>query len=151
MPVVEIGSIWPPKGIDVFNPIEIPLLNTLILLCSGATVTYAHHAIVAGLKINAVLGLLLTLVLAFLFTLLQGFEYCSSTFTIGDGIYGSTFFLATGFHGFHVLIGSIFLTICFVRLVLNHYTKQHHFNFEAAAFYWHFVDGEIVKLAILRI
>jgi len=140
LPVIEIGSIWPPKGIDVFNPIEIPLLNTLILLCSGATVTYAHHAIAGGLKTEAVLGLILTVVLAFVFTLLQAFEYCSSNFTISDGIYGSTFFLATGFHGAHVLIGTIFLTVCAIRLNRNHYTKQHHFGFEAAAFYWHFVD-----------
>jgi cytochrome c oxidase subunit 3 len=135
LPVIEIGSIWPPKGIDVFNPIEIPLLNTLILLCSGATVTYAHHAIAGGLKTEAVLGLILTVFLAFIFTLLQAFEYCSSNFTISDGIYGSTFFLATGFHGAHVLIGTIFLTICAIRLNRNHYTKQHHFGFEAAAFY----------------
>jgi heme/copper-type cytochrome/quinol oxidase subunit 3 len=107
----------------------------LILLCSGATVTYAHHAIAAGLKTDAVFGLILTVFLAFIFTLLQGFEYCSSNFTISDGIYGSTFFLATGFHGFHVLIGTIFLTVCLARLYLNHYTKQHHFGFEAAAFY----------------
>ena len=139
-PVIEIGSIWPPKGIEVFNPIEIPLLNTLILLCSGATVTYAHHAITAGNKIEAVFGLILTVVLAIFFTALQGFEYVSANFTISDGIYGSTFFMATGFHGFHVLIGTIFLTVCLVRLSLNHFTIQHHFGFEAAAFYWHFVD-----------
>ena len=123
-----------------FNPIEIPLLNTLILLCSGATVTYAHHAITAGNKVEAVLGLILTVVLAILFTALQGFEYVSANFTISDGIYGSTFFMATGFHGFHVLIGTIFLFVCLIRLSLDHFTIQHHFGFEAAAFYWHFVD-----------
>ena len=139
-PVIEIGSIWPPKGIEVFNPIEIPLLNTLILLCSGATVTYAHHAITAGNKIEAVFGLVLTVVLAILFTGLQAFEYVSAGFTISDGIYGSTFYMATGFHGFHVLIGTIFLTVCLIRLTLDHFTVQHHFGFEAAAFYWHFVD-----------
>jgi len=139
-PTIEIGSIWPPKGIDVFNPIEIPLLNTLILLCSGVTVTYAHHAITAGSKTEAVLGLILTVILAILFTMLQAFEYVSASFTISDGIYGSTFFMATGFHGFHVLIGTIFLFVGLVRLYLNHFTMQHHFGFEAAAFYWHFVD-----------
>jgi len=139
-PVIEIGSVWPPKGIDVFNPIEVPLLNTLLLLCSGATVTYSHHAITAGKKTDAVLGLIFTVVLAILFTALQAFEYITASFTISDGIYGSTFFMATGFHGFHVLIGTIFLTVCLFRLALNHFTIQHHFGFEAAAFYWHFVD-----------
>lgn len=139
-PTVEIGSIWPPKGIDVFDPKAIPLLNTLILLCSGATVTYAHHSITAGNKVEAVWGLVLTVVLAALFTMLQAFEYVSANFTITDGIYGSTFFMATGFHGFHVLIGTIFLTVCLVRLYWDHFTTEHHFGFEAAAFYWHFVD-----------
>ena len=139
-PVIELGSIWPPKGIDSFDPIEVPLLNTLLLLCSGATVTYAHHAITAGNKIEAVFGLVLTIILAAIFTALQGFEYVSANFTISDGIFGSTFFMATGFHGFHVLIGTIFLTVCLIRLYLNQFSIQHHFGFEAAAFYWHFVD-----------
>jgi heme/copper-type cytochrome/quinol oxidase subunit 3 len=116
------------------------LLNTLILLSSGATVTYSHHAITAGSKVDAVWGLVLTVVLAILFTILQGVEYVSANFTISDGIYGSTFFMATGFHGFHVFIGTCFLTVCLFRLIFNHYTTQHHFGFEAAAFYWHFVD-----------
>jgi heme/copper-type cytochrome/quinol oxidase subunit 3 len=107
----------------------------LILLCSGTTVTYAHHAITCGSKTEAVFGLVLTVVLAIFFTALQAFEYVTATFTISDGIYGSTFFMATGFHGFHVLIGTIFLTVCLVRLLLNHFTIQHHFGFEAAAFY----------------
>jgi cytochrome c oxidase subunit 3 len=119
----------------VFNPIEVPLLNTLILLCSGATVTYAHHAITCGKKTEAVFGLILTIVLAVIFTGFQAFEYVSANFSISDGIYGSAFFMATGFHGFHVLIGTIFLTVCLVRLWQNHFTVQHHFGFEAAAFY----------------
>jgi heme/copper-type cytochrome/quinol oxidase subunit 3 len=98
-------------------------------------VTYAHHAITCGNKIEAVFGLILTVFLAVIFTALQGFEYVSADFTISDGIYGSTFFMATGFHGFHVAIGTIFLTVCLFRLVLNHFTIQHHFGFEAAAFY----------------
>jgi heme/copper-type cytochrome/quinol oxidase subunit 3 len=116
------------------------LLNTLILLCSGATVTFSHHAITAGYKVEAVWGLVLTIFLAVIFTLFQAFEYVSANFTITDGIYGSTFFLATGFHGFHVFIGTCFLAVCLVRLMRDHYTMQHHFGFEAAAFYWHFVD-----------
>lgn len=139
-PTIEIGTIWPPKGIEAFNPTAVPLLNTLILLTSGATITYSHHAITAGNKIEAVWGLVLTVILAVIFTAFQGFEYVSAGFNITDGVYGSTFFMATGFHGFHVFIGTCFLTVCLVRLCLNHFTIQHHFGFEAAAFYWHFVD-----------
>ena len=138
--MIELGSIWPPKGIDSFDPIEVPLLNTLLLLCSGATVTYAHHAITAGNKIEAVFGLVLTIILAAIFTALQGFEYVSANFTISDGIFGSTFFMATGFHGFHVIVGTIFLAVCLWRGKLGHFNKDHHFGFEAAAWYWHFVD-----------
>jgi heme/copper-type cytochrome/quinol oxidase subunit 3 len=116
------------------------LLNTLILLCSGATVTYAHHAIVAGKKTDAVWGLVLTVALAVVFTAFQAFEYVTANFNICDGIYGSTFYMATGFHGFHVFIGTCFLAVCLVRLTRDHYSAQHHFGFEAAAFYWHFVD-----------
>jgi cytochrome c oxidase subunit 3 len=139
-PTIELGNIWPPKGIDVFDPKAIPLLNTLILLCSGATVTFSHHAITAGNKIEAIWGLVLTILLAIVFTAVQAFEYVGANFTITDGIYGSTFFIATGFHGAHVFIGTCFLAVCLVRLSLNHFTIQHHFGFEAAAFYWHFVD-----------
>ena len=139
-PTIEIGNIWPPKNIVTFNPFDIPLLNTLILLCSGVTITFSHHAITAGLKMSAVWSLILTIVLAIIFTLFQVYEYVSASFTITDGIYGSTFFMATGFHGFHVFIGTCFLTVCLFRLSLNHFTTSHHFGFEAAAFYWHFVD-----------
>jgi heme/copper-type cytochrome/quinol oxidase subunit 3 len=116
------------------------LVNTLLLLCSGATITYSHHAITAGSKVEAIIGLILTLILAVIFTSLQAFEYVSANFSISDGIFGSTFFMATGFHGFHVFIGTCFLAVCLIRMVLNHYTQTHHFGFEAAAFYWHFVD-----------
>lgn len=141
-PTVEIGSIWPPEAIYAFNPWEVPLLNTIILLTSGATVTWAHHALTAGkeMRKEAILGLLFTIILAIVFTALQMYEYNVSAFNISDGIYGSTFFMATGFHGFHVLIGTIFLAVCLVRLVKHHFTATHHFGFEAAAWYWHFVD-----------
>lgn len=139
-PTIEIGNIWPPKGIVTFNAFEVPLVNTLILLCSGATITYAHHAIAAGNKQDAVWGLILTILLAVIFTFFQAYEYVTALFKISDGIYGSTFFLATGFHGFHVAIGTLFLIVCLIRLQYNHFTRQHHFGFEAAAFYWHFVD-----------
>lgn len=139
-PTVEIGSIWPPKGIFVFNPWEIPFLNTLILLLSGCTVTWAHHAIICNKRQEAILGISFTVVLAIIFTLLQIFEYNMANFRLSDGIYGSTFYMATGFHGFHVFIGTIFLVVCTCRLFYYQLTKQHHFGFEAAAWYWHFVD-----------
>lgn len=139
-PTVEIGAVWPPKGIQVLNPWEIPFLNTLILLSSGAAVTWAHHAILAGERTQALTGLLVTVLLAVFFTAFQGYEYVEAPFTIADGIYGSTFFMATGFHGFHVFIGTLFLAVCLYRLYAFHFTKAHHFGFEAAAWYWHFVD-----------
>lgn len=139
-PTVEIGGIWPPKGIGVLDPREIPFLNTLILLSSGAAVTWAHHAILAGKEKRAVYALVATVLLALVFTGFQGMEYYQAPFTISDSIYGSTFFLATGFHGFHVIIGTLFLIICGIRQYLGHLTKEHHVGFEAAAWYWHFVD-----------
>ncbi|KAJ9130337.1 hypothetical protein P3X46_034696 [Hevea brasiliensis] len=132
-PTVEIG-----------DPREIPFLNTPILLSSGAAVTWAHHAILAGKEKRAVYALVATVSLALVFTGFQGMEYYQAPFTISDSIYGSTFFLATGFHGFHVIIGTLFLIICGIRQYLGHLTKEHHVGFEAAAWYWHFVD--VVRL-----
>lgn len=149
-PAMEIGSVWPPTSIHPFDPWGVPLLNTIILLLSGATVTWAHHEILAGRKEPAKMGLFLTLALALTFTGFQVFEYIEASFTISDGVYGSTFFMATGFHGFHVIIGTIFLTVCFFRLVKNHFTKKHHFGFEAAAWYWHFV-GATVRLLLITV
>jgi cytochrome c oxidase subunit 3 len=139
-PSFILGGIWSPDGLQTLSPWGIPLLNTIILLSSGATVTWAHHAIVAGIKQSSQIGLIITILLAIIFTALQGFEYVNAPFTISDGVYGSTFYMATGFHGFHVFIGTCFLTVCLIRLSLNHFTRQHHFGFEAAAWYWHFVD-----------
>lgn len=139
-PTIEIGAVWPPKGIAVLDPWKIPFLNTVILLSSGAAVTWAHHAIILEYRQQALQGLSLTIFLAILFTAFQAFEYLEAPFTISDGIYGSTFFLATGFHGFHVFVGTLFLTVCLVRLYKGHFTSNHHFGFEAAAWYWHFVD-----------
>ncbi|GER50177.1 cytochrome c oxidase subunit 3 [Striga asiatica] len=139
-PTVEIGGIWPPKGIGVLDPWEIPFLNTLIPPSSGAAVTWAHHAILAGKEKRAVYALVATVLLALVFTGFQGMEYYQAPSTISDSIYGSTFFLATGFHGFHVIIGTLFLIICGIRQYLGHLTKEHHVGFEAAAWYWHFVD-----------
>jgi cytochrome c oxidase subunit 3 len=139
-PSFDIGGVWPPEGLTILNPWEIPLLNTLILLTSGATITWAHHSIIAGSRENAFLGLIFTVFLAVFFTTLQIFEYYTATFGISDSVYGSTFFMATGFHGFHVFIGTCFLFICTIRLAYHQFTVEHHFGFEAAAWYWHFVD-----------
>lgn len=139
-PNIEIGSIWPPEGISTFNPWGTPFVNTIILLLSGATITWGHHALVGGDRTVALVALEFTIGLAISFTALQIFEYIESPFSISDGIYGSTFFLATGFHGIHVIIGTIMLFIMTGRLYYHHFTKEHHFGFEAAAWYWHFVD-----------
>jgi cytochrome c oxidase subunit 3 len=139
-PSHAIGGVWPPAFIVTLDPWKVPLLNTCLLLSSGASVTWAHHSIVMGSKFQACLSLIITIVLAIIFTALQGFEYVSAPFSISDGVYGSCFYMATGFHGFHVVIGTIFLTVCLFRLYLNHFTREHHFGFEAAAWYWHFVD-----------
>nr|WLV90322.1 cytochrome c oxidase subunit III [Rhacodactylus sp. KGeiss-2023a] len=139
-PSPELGSHWPPSGISPLDPFEVPLLNTAVLLASGVTVTWAHHAIMAGNRPQATQALILTILLGLYFTLLQAMEYFEAPFTISDGTYGSTFFVATGFHGLHVIIGTSFLMICLIRQVQHHFTTNHHFGFEAAAWYWHFVD-----------
>nr|AUQ23313.1 cytochrome c oxidase subunit 3 [Pachyrhinus yasumatsui] len=139
-PSIELGLNWPPKGINPFNPLEIPLLNTLILLTSGLTVTWSHHSIMENNYNQSIQSLLLTVILGFYFSLLQGFEYLEAPFSIADSVYGATFFMTTGLHGLHVLIGSTFLFICLMRLFYNHFSTTHHFGFEAAAWYWHFVD-----------
>lgn len=139
-PNIEIGSIWPPKGIVPFNPFQIPLLNTIILISSGVTITWAHHALIENNFTQCKQRLLLTILLGIYFTILQAYEYIEAPFTIADRVYGSTFFVATGFHGLHVIIGTIFLIVCFFRHLQNHFSNNHHFGFEAAAWYWHFVD-----------
>jgi cytochrome c oxidase subunit 3 len=139
-PNVDIGRVWPPTGVIVFNPFKVPLLNTIILLSSGATVTWAHHAIIESKLDEAIQSLLLTVLLGIYFSGLQALEYIEATFSIADSVYGSTFFVATGFHGLHVLIGTTFLGVCLYRLFKCHFSNKHHFGFEAAAWYWHFVD-----------
>nr|QXJ79801.1 cytochrome c oxidase subunit 3 [Suinzona borowieci] len=139
-PSIEIGMMWPPKGIQTFNPIEIPLLNTLILLTSGLTVTWAHHSLMENNWNQTLQSLGLTVLLGMYFTILQTYEYMEATFTISDSIYGSSFYMATGFHGLHVIIGTTFLLVCLIRHYFNHFSSLHHFGFEAAAWYWHFVD-----------
>ena len=140
VPSPSIGGVWPPTSILPIESVGIPLTNTCLLLSSGATVTWAHHAIISRFKKQAVVSLLLTIILAIVFTILQVLEYCEAAFTISDSVFGSCFYMATGFHGFHVFIGTVCLLVSLIRLVLNHFTETHHFGFESAAWYWHFVD-----------
>ncbi len=138
--VAFTGGTWPPVGVEVFDPFHLPLLNTLILLTSGATVTWAHHALREGKRSGLIQGLAVTVALGVAFTAVQAYEYAHAPFAFTDGIYSSTFFMATGFHGAHVLIGSIFLIVCLLRSIAGHFKPEQHFGFEAAAWYWHFVD-----------
>ena len=135
-----VGGEWPPVGIMPFNCFKVPLLNTIILLASGVSVTWAHHSLMERAHNQAALGLMTTVLLGGYFTLIQGLEYKEATFSMADSSYGSTFFMATGFHGLHVLVGSLFLAVCLTRLVKCAFSGTHHFGFEAARWYWHFVD-----------
>ena len=139
-PDIEIGSQWPPLGIQAINPFELPLLNTITLLSSGVTVTYAHHSLIEGNRSGTLYGLLYTIILACIFTSLQAIEYTVSSFTISDGIFGSCFYFGTGFHGLHVIIGTIFLLVGIWRVLAYHLTDNHHLGLEAGILYWHFVD-----------
>ncbi len=132
---------WPPEGVRTFNPFQLPLLNTLILLLSGTTVTWAHHALLEGDRKHLVMGLGFTILLGLFFTTFQAMEYSEAPFKFaGGGVYPSVFFLATGFHGFHVMVGTAFLIVCWFRARRGEFSPQRHFGFEAAAWYWHFVD-----------
>jgi cytochrome c oxidase subunit 3 len=134
------GGQWPPAGIEVLDPLHLPLYNTVILLLSGTTVTWAHHALLHNDRKGLVYGLTLTVLLGVLFSFVQAYEYATAPFEFSNSIYGATFFMATGFHGFHVLVGTIFLLVCLIRALKGDFTPQKHFGFEAAAWYWHFVD-----------
>jgi cytochrome c oxidase subunit 3 len=143
--VAQAWANWPPPNVEQFDPFHLPLMNTLVLLLSGTTVTWAHHALQQGDRGGAKLGLTLTVVLGLCFTALQVYEYSHAAFHFGDAndganLYGATFFMATGFHGFHVVVGTLFLAVCLWRLLSGGFTPQKHFGFEAAAWYWHFVD-----------
>ena len=134
-------TVWPPADVHTFDPFHLPFLNTMILLLSGTTVTWAHHALIENDRKNLILGLGLTILLGISFTVCQAIEYSHAPFKFnGGGVYSSTFFLATGFHGFHVIVGTLFLTVCWFRARAGQFTPQRHFGFEAAAWYWHFVD-----------
>lgn len=133
-------GVWPPEGVKTFDPWDLPFINTLILLLSGTTVTWAHYALLHNDRKNLIRGLALTVLLGITFTCLQAFEYSHAAFGFKDGIYSSNFYMATGFHGAHVLIGTIFLAICLIRAIKGKMTPKGHLGFEFAAWYWHFVD-----------
>lgn len=150
-PAIQIGGIWPPKGITPMSYLGIPFLNTIILLTSGVTVTWFHYLITSvvlnnkvenklTIKHEGIFSLGLTVLLGIIFLGFQAYEYIHATFTISDGVYGSTFYLLTGFHGFHVIVGTLFLLVCLIRYINNHFTENHHIGLEAAIWYWHFVD-----------
>ena len=139
-PTIEMGACWPPIGIEAINPFELPLLNTIILLSSGVTVTFAHHSLIQGNRKGTLYGTVFTILLALLFTGLQGIEYSVSSFTITDSTFGSCFFFGTGFHGLHVIIGTAFISVGLWRILAYHLTNNHHLGFESSILYWHFVD-----------
>ena len=135
-----IAGTWPPKGIELLDPFVFPLLNTLILLLSGTSVTWAHHALIHGDRKGLKNGLWVTIALGLIFTCVQAYEYYHAEYGMADSIYGAAFYMATGFHGFHVIVGTIFLMVCLARTYKGDFTARQHFGFEAAAWYWHFVD-----------
>nr|YP_010125582.1 cytochrome c oxidase subunit III [Phlogotettix monozoneus]QCB91441.1 cytochrome c oxidase subunit III [Phlogotettix monozoneus] len=139
-PSIEIGMQWPPNGIKPFNPMSIPMLNTMILLSSGMSITWAHNALVNNNYSQTMQSLFITITLGLYFTVLQAVEYFEAPFTMADSVYGSTFFMATGFHGIHVIIGTLFILISTLRILKLHLSSYHHVGFEASAWYWHFVD-----------
>nr|ALJ93732.1 cytochrome c oxidase subunit III [Foenatopus ruficollis] len=139
-PSTEIGMMWPPKGIKTFNPYHLPLLNTIILISSGITITWAHHCLLNNILLNMKKATFFTIFLGLYFSMFQYMEFYNSPFSISDSTYGSTFFMATGFHGIHVIIGTLFIMWTFWRMINNQFSSQHHFGFEAASWYWHFVD-----------
>lgn len=138
--VAATGGMWPPTGVEVFDPWHLPLFNTLLLLTSGTTVTWAHHALLEGDREGLKWGLVLTILLGALFSAVQVLEYSQAGFSFSGNIYGATFFMATGFHGFHVLVGTIFLAVNLILMLRGGVTEKHHLGFEFAAWYWHFVD-----------
>lgn len=139
-PTIELGMVWPPKGLVPLSFYSVPLLNTVILLTSGVTVTWAHHSIINNFYSKSLYRLGFTVLLGVYFLIIQYLEYEEAQFSLADGIFGSTFFMATGFHGMHVLVGTTFLFYVFLNLINSKLFFNHHFSFEAAAWYWHFVD-----------
>jgi len=139
-PSIELGAIWPPAGLDLIPVKFFPLFNTLILIISGFSVTWVHRGVAIGSFKESIDGFLITILLGFLFILLQGLEYYEATFNLEDGVYPSIFFMLTGLHGCHVIVGVIFLIVCFISLLFNHYLTSHYLRLVFAIWYWHFVD-----------
>lgn len=139
-PDVTIGNTWPPYGIVALDPFAIPLLNTVLLLSSGAFITWAHHGLIQGNRKAAIYGTIITVIFAVLFTGLQYFEYKEASFTFADSVFGSAFFASTGLHGLHVIVGTLFITVGLIRIINYQLTSGHHVGFESAILYWHFVD-----------
>jgi len=139
-PAIEIGGLWPPFGVEALDAFAIPLLNTVILLSSGAFITFSHHALIQGKRSFAINGAIWTIILAIIFTALQAYEYSEAGFTIADSVYGSCFFAATGLHGLHVIVGTLFILVGTLRIISYQLTANHHQGLEAAILYWHFVD-----------
>ncbi len=140
MRVEYTGGVWPPVSVETFDPWSLPFINTLILLLSGFAVTWAHHALIHDDRKTLIMGLAGAVVLGLMFTGLQAYEYGLAKFTFDSGLYASAFYMATGFHGFHVIMGTVMLFVMLIRAIKGHFTPEHHFGFEAAAWYWHFVD-----------
>jgi len=147
-PTIEINA-WPPLGIQPLDPFSIPLLNTILLLSSGAFITWGHHALIKGDRRGAILGTFITILLAFIFTAFQGMEYHDSTFSIADSIYGTVFFASTGLHGIHVVVGTLFILVGLIRIINYHLTDSHMLGFESAILYWHMVDVVWIFLFIV--
>lgn len=139
-PIIEVGTHWPPFGIESINPFELPLLNTIILLGSGVAVTYGHHSLIEGERYGTLCGSIVTVIMALIFTIFQAVEYSVSSFSISDATYGSIFFFGTGFHGFHVMVGTAFIAVGLWRIFAYHVTDNHHLGVESSIIYWHFVD-----------
>nr|ASR18173.1 cytochrome c oxidase subunit III [Tricentrus sp. EMHAU-15041605] len=139
-PSIEIGMNWPPLNIKSFNPMGIPLLNTMILLSSGVSMTWSHSSLLMKNYSQSMKSMIITIILGLYFSMLQLYEYLESPFCISDSVYGSSFFMSTGFHGIHVLIGSVFILTSMIRLKKLHYSNYHNVGFECSAWYWHFVD-----------
>jgi cytochrome c oxidase subunit 3 len=139
-PDISLGNTWPPIGVETLDPFAIPLLNTILLLTSGAFITWSHHGLIQGSRKAAIYGTILTIIFAILFTGLQYFEYTQASFTMSDSVFGSAFFASTGLHGLHVIIGTLFIIVGLIRIIGYHLTDSHHIGFEAAILYWHFVD-----------
>nr|UXO94119.1 cytochrome c oxidase subunit 3 [Dolichovespula lama] len=139
-PSIEIGMLWPPKNIIMFNPYDIPLFNSIILISSGMTITLSHHYLLNNKMSMSINLLYTTIFLSGMFSIIQFYEYYMAPFTIADSVFGSIFFLTTGFHGLHVFVGTLFLIVCLFRMINMHFSMNHHFGYEAAIWYWHFVD-----------